>query len=274
MVIQRIDLATRVKRERIRLAISLAMESRWQEAVATNRLILEADRNDIDALNRLGKALSEIGHYTEAREAFAKALAISRNNPIAKKNLDRIASLRDEKAARTQHTRVAPQFFIEETGKTGISKLVELAGKNVLARISAGEPVELKSDAHRLTVRTAVGEYLGTVEPKMGLRLLGLMRGGNRYAGAVASIEGDEVKVFIRETSQHLSQRGKLSFPPKGLDDFRPYVWEGAYRVGQDDGDDVKSRDGFEWGEGEEDETARPIRRRAVAVGADDEEEY
>jgi len=273
MVIQKTDLATRLKRDRIRQAISLAMESRWEEAVATNRLILEADPNDLDALNRLGKALSEIGHYAEAREAFTKVLAISRNNPIAKKNLDRIASLRDHKAAKAQHTRVAPQFFIEETGKTGISALGDLAGKDALARISAGEPVELKSDAHRLTVRTSDGQYLGTVEPKMGLRLLSLMRGGNRYAGAVASIEGDEVKVFIRETSQHPSQRGKLSFPPKGLDDFRAYVWEGAYRFGQDDEDEVKSRDGFEWDD-EENEVVRPIRRRAVAVGAEDEDEY
>ena len=74
-------------------AITLANESRWDEAVFVNRLIVESSPYDIGAYNRLGKALSEMGRYSEARDSFQNALSISPYNSIAKKNLLRLANL-------------------------------------------------------------------------------------------------------------------------------------------------------------------------------------
>ena len=51
-------------------AITLANETRWNEAVFVNRLIVESFPYDIAAYNRLGKALSEMGRYSEARDSF------------------------------------------------------------------------------------------------------------------------------------------------------------------------------------------------------------
>ncbi len=275
MEVQRTDEQTRLRRERAKQAINAAMESRWADAVAANRLVLESDPNDVEAWNRLGKAESELGHYDRAREAFAKALAISPNNTIAKKNLERLGLLRAGARGRAQHARVPPQFFIEETGKTGIISLVETAPKEALARVSAGEPVRLEPADHRLVVKNADGEVLGTVEPKVGLRLLGFMRGGNKYAAAVISIDANGVKVFVRETHQHVSQRGRLSFAPRGLEGFRPYVWKGAYHVGQDEDEDAPQGRAEEWDEtGDEEPHDRRGPRRPVHAGADDEDDY
>ena len=61
------------------------------------------------------------------------------------------------------------------------------------------------------------------------------MNGGNRYEGAVSSVGEDRLCVFIKETYQHPSQKGRLSFPPSrdaalsgAGDAFKPYVWGGV----------------------------------------------
>ena len=49
----------RMKRQRSEKAIQLAMQNRWQEAADINRQILETFPEDVDTLNRLGKAQME-----------------------------------------------------------------------------------------------------------------------------------------------------------------------------------------------------------------------
>jgi len=46
----------RLRRKASQEAISLAMQSLWQEAVAVNESIIELFPTDIDAYNRLGRA--------------------------------------------------------------------------------------------------------------------------------------------------------------------------------------------------------------------------
>lgn len=275
MEVQKTDEATRLRRERTKQAINAAMESRWEDAVAANKLIIESDASDAEALNRLGKAASELGRYDEARDAFTKALAVSPHNAIAKKNLERLNLLGKNAKGRAQHTRVPPQFFIEETGKTGVVAVVNQASKEVLARISAGEPVNLEAKDHRLVVTTTDGDYLGIVDPKVGLRLLSFVRGGNKYAAAVSSIDISGVKLFVRETYQHVSQRGRLAFLPKGLEDLRPYVWEGSRLDRDEEAGRVAAVSG-DWEDDELEETPRLNMgfRRAVPAGAEDEDEY
>lgn len=226
------------KKDRAKLAVGLAMESRWEEAVTTNRDILMDRPDDVEAWNRLGKGLSEVGKYSEARDAFKKVLALSPSNIIAKKNLERIGRLGEDNPQAAARQGVPPHFFIEETGKTGVSSLVDMGPRQTLARMTAGETVRLEPQEHKLLVRNTLGEYVGTVDPKLGLRLLRMIRGGNRYEAAIAGLNEKGVRVIIREAYQHPSQVGRLSFPPKGHDDFRPTVWEGALKYGLDDDED------------------------------------
>src|SRR5579883_2559373 len=70
-------------------AIKQAQEGQWEEAVITNKNILQLFPNEPEAFNRLGKAYSELGQYAEAREAYSQTLVYSPKNTIARKNLDR-----------------------------------------------------------------------------------------------------------------------------------------------------------------------------------------
>lgn len=251
---------TKVRRQRTEQAIGLAMQSRWEEAVQTNREIIEMFPTDVDAFNRLGKALTELGRYTEARDSYQKALEIDPNNAIAKKNLSRLMNLTDVQAVPVAvQERVNPRLFIEEMGKTGLTMLMNPAAKNVLAKMSAGDTVFLRINGKTLIAENTRGEYLGVVEPKLSLRLINLMSGGNKYSAAITSLADNQVRIIIRETYQHPSQIGKVSFPSKGADGFRPYIKESVikYELEEEDEEGMEEEEESEYG-GEWEEEAEP----------------
>jgi Flp pilus assembly protein TadD len=83
----------RQKRAKSEQAITLAMKNRWDEAAQVNREILDLFPNEVDAYNRLGKALTELGRYGEARDAYSRAVKLDPLNGIASKNLLRLGKL-------------------------------------------------------------------------------------------------------------------------------------------------------------------------------------
>jgi tetratricopeptide (TPR) repeat protein len=214
----------RLRRQRSKQAISLAMQGRWREAVAANEEIIASFPGDVDAYNRLGRAHIELGDYALAKEAYAKTMELDPYNIIAQKNLQRLAYLGEGAGEEDDSDRVEPQHFIEETGKTGVVALHRLAPLAVLAKMVAGDKVYLKVDGAGLNVENGRGEYVGQVEPKHGQRLIKLMGGGNRYSAAIVSISEERVTVIIREIYQDPSQSGQLSFPPRGTESLRPYL--------------------------------------------------
>jgi hypothetical protein len=118
---------------------------------------------------------------------------------------------------------VEPHHFIEEIGKAGVVTLYELAPKETRARMVAGDKVYLKVEGSYLNVENSRSVYMGRVEPKYAQRLIRLMLGGNKYTASVVKSTMDTMTVIIRETYQDPSQAGKLSFPPKGMEEVRPY---------------------------------------------------
>lgn len=240
---------TRAKRLRTEQAVQFAMQSRWDDAITANRAIIAVFPDEPEAYNRLGKALSETGKIKEAREAYHQALAIEPTNVIARKNLDRLASAR-AKAEPDRAQQVDTSLFIEEVGKSGVTVLKPVQTK-LLATLSAGDEVALKTVGSRLTIETIAGDYVADVEPKLALRLTRLIAGGNKYAAAVAGLNVDSVRVIIKETFQHLNQVGRLSFPAgKAGDVVRPYTKESLVRSDLDE-DEEFAEETEEWEETE-----------------------
>ena len=73
----------RMRRLRSEKAIQLAMQNKWQEAADLNRQILSQFPDDVDTLNRLGKALMELGQYADARDQYQRATKLDPSNGIA-----------------------------------------------------------------------------------------------------------------------------------------------------------------------------------------------
>ena len=221
----------RQKWRRSKEAITLAMQGRWREAVAANERLLENFPNDIDAYNRLGKAYTELGDYSQAKKAYHRAIELNPYNAIARKNLDRLSHLEETLAGSEGNPqKVEPQHFLEEIGKAGVVNLHHLGSPKVMLKMVAGDRVHLKVVGSNLIAENSRGEYLGQVEPKQGQRLIKLMNGGNEYTAAVISSTEDVVTIIIREVYQDPSQAGKLSFPAKKLEELRPYISDRIFR--------------------------------------------
>ncbi len=211
------------KQQRSKEAIDMAMQARWQEAVEINKEILAAFPDDVDTNNRLGRAYMELGQYQLAREAYQKAASLDPYNAIANRNLRRLNDLKGAGKIEIETDKVEPDHFIEELGKAGVVTLEQLAPKEKRASTVAGDRAVLKVSGSQLVVENTRGEYLGRVEPKHAPRLIRLMLGGNKYSAIVVKSTAEGMTVMVRETYQDPSQAGKLSFPPKGMEEFRAY---------------------------------------------------
>ncbi|MBI2859907.1 MAG: tetratricopeptide repeat protein [Chloroflexi bacterium] len=210
-----------------KLAIDLAMRGQWREAVKVNQEIIDSFPGDVDAYNRLGRACMELGEYARAREAYGRTIDLDPYNTIARKNLQRLAHLKETSGAGDgERHRVEPQHFIEEIGKAGVVNLYELAPQEVLAKMVAGDAVDLKVEGTNLVAMNLSGEYLGMVELRHAQRLTRLLEGGNRYSAAVVSSADNSLSIIIREVYQHPDMAGRLSFPPKGPEEVRFYTGE------------------------------------------------
>ena len=242
----------RLKRQWTDHAVKLAQEGKWEEAVTTNKNILNLFPQEGEALNRLGKAYSELGHYAEARQAYAQTLKYNPKNTIAKKNLARLEMLQEE----TPHAysgviaeRIDPGLFIEETGKTGMTQLVILEPNTIqakLAKVGVGDRVQLHQEGRRLLVRSSAGDVLGQIEPRLANRLINFMESGNRYAAAIRALESGTVLLIIREEYQHPSMFGKVSFPSQGGGEtFRPYIKDSVLHYEREDEDELGNDDEY-----------------------------
>lgn len=225
----------RLRQQRSKEAIDLAMQGRWREAVEVNQRIIEDFPRDVEAYNRLGRACMELGDYSQAREAYSRTVELDSFNAIANKNLQRLSYLKEAEASTEGDTdTVEPRHFIQEIGKSGVVNLYGEVPKEVLARTVAGDKVYFRIEGTNLIAENSRGEYLGQVELKHAQRLIKLMEGGNRYTAAVVSITGDIITIIIREVYQDPSQVGRLSFPPKGLGEVRPYVSDRILKVDEE----------------------------------------
>jgi len=235
----------RLRQQRSKQAIALAMQGRWREAVATNKGIIDNFPKDVDAYNRLGRAYIELGDYLQAREAYSRAVELDPFNAIAKKNLQRLSYLKEPVSSEGEPGKVEPHHFIEEIGKAGVVNLYQLAPKEILARMVAGDKVYLKVDGPNLIVENSRGEYLGQVDPRHAMRLTKLIEGGNQYTAAVVSSTEETMTIIIREVYQAPSQAGRLSFPSKGLEEVRPYVNDRIFKLESEYEEEVEEESGY-----------------------------
>ena len=209
-------------------AISLALASRWQEALAVNDELLERFGQDEDTCNRRGKALLELGRLQDAEAAYTATLKQNPGNQIAARQLAKLSELRTAKGA------VAPvsasvdvAVFTDEPGKTAITRLIVAHDVEPTA-VAPGDPIEVEVGDEQVAVRTMRGVSLGGVEPRLSQRILHLSKRGNRYAGAVTHVDGSGVQVILREVYQAPELAGTNSFPVRKVREmpYRPYAKE------------------------------------------------
>src|SRR5438132_12006376 len=222
----------RQKRTKSDQAITLAMKNRWDEAAQLNREILDMFPNEVDAYNRLGKALTELGRYGDARDAYAQAARLDPLNGIAAKNLQRLGKLATEGSAAPSPSPVDPRLFIEESGKTTVTQLTDVRRTEATAKPSAGDQLQLERRGNQLGVTDLSGHDIGRIEPKLEQDLVKLLGLGNHYAVFVTAVNDQIVHVIIRETHRSAAMGHRPSFRPSAAAEsgVRAYTREGVLR--------------------------------------------
>lgn len=259
-------------------AVVAALEADWARAVDLNKKILDGSPDDIDARNRLGRALLEQGELDAAKAAFAEVLKAEPYNSIAIRGSQRLVQLAEHKAkAVTTTSKTQPRLFIEDMGKTGILRLINPAPAHILARYSAGAECELREQEGLLAVHARDGELLGFLEPKTGRRLIDLIRTGNRYVAAIVSNEQQNARVAIREVLQSAENASRISFPghhrPAETKE-RAYIKGNFFRFGSEDEEELEEQESEEAATGEEAlEEAESVEEPLVAGEDDDDAE-
>ena len=131
----------RLKRDLGSEAVNLALRGEWQRATEVNKAILELFPDDVEAMNRLVKALIELGSYLDARAVLNQVCEVAPYNKIAKKNSARLDQLAADPGLPKQakKTAGAPQIFIEESGKSGTTILRNTAGNKAVLRLAGSD---------------------------------------------------------------------------------------------------------------------------------------
>lgn len=182
-------------------AISAALEGNWNAALELNKQVLKNDPKDVDALNRLARAHSELGEITKAKKIAQRVVKIDPHNTIAAKALEKWKVLK--KGEKASPTKFSARVFLEEPGKTKIVSLLHLGDSNkVLANLDSGDEVMLKLGNHRISICTSNKKYIGRLPDDLSVSLLKLIKRGNEYQVFVKSSKPREIKVFIRETKR------------------------------------------------------------------------
>ncbi len=224
---------SRTRRQRIEQAVAHALDRDWDLAVEENQALLEEDPDDVEAANRLGKALTKLNDVAGAIEAYERARAIDPANPIARKNLARLSELKPASSKPARRSSKAKKSTAKrsrsrsDAGDLRVHTLIEESGKSAefalrrpnvqaLRRVTAGDAASVEPAEHGVVVKSMTGAALGTIDPRAGLRLKRMMEGGNQYAAVIRHVTDGEAIVHIRETLADPSLAGQASFiaPP------------------------------------------------------------
>ena len=231
-------------------AISLALSGEWEKAAVLNRVILDVCPKDVEAMNRLGKALMESGQYGEAKTVLVKVVEASPYNNIAKKNLVRLEQLEGAPAPARQGRKLSGTPSC--SSRKAASRARPSCKSRAPVRWWPALPPATRSLAvenNGLCVYARDDEYLGRVEPKLGRRVMRLLEAGNRYEAAVIGVKEQGTSIIMRETYRHPSLNNVCSFPAKSKEDHRRRLGENNIRYLEDSDLDDPEDDGLIDGE-------------------------
>lgn len=212
-------------------AIDAALRSDWEKAIKLNNELSEEYPEDVNVLNRLGHAFAELGQVNKASSVYKKILEIDQYNPIAKRNLERLTTLRGSDIKFKETTRAFdPDAFIEEPGKTKTIEVVDLAMPKVLIGLRTGDKVTLNSNKKDITVISEDNHRLGKLEADWGKEIAQALQLGSQFNAIVKAVkvgkdqDNSSLTVFLRETKRS----NKLAHPtfPIESNNFTPFVRE------------------------------------------------
>ncbi len=197
------------------LAINAAIKIRWQDAIAFNKKVIEADKHNVDGYLRLAYALLQSNKIADAKKQYKKALKLKPGNQTILDSLERIKILESRKTKLRPEKKLElnPTLFLETPGKTKSIVVVNPGQKNVLASLSIGQRINLIPKKRRIEVRAESKEYIGSLPDDISKRLTILIKAGSVFSALIKEASLSKVVVFVNEEKKGRKVMKYTSFP-------------------------------------------------------------
>lgn len=192
-------------------AIQTALTGDFKNAISLNKTLLEENPNDVDALNRLALAYMLTGKLPDAKRTYQKVLDMDPLNTIALRNLKRLKEKGVNSDGLTGISHINNNF-LEQTGKTKIVDLVNLAQPQILQSLRTGQDVTLSIKRLKIFVLVGEKQYIGVLPDDIGKRLIKFMRSGNQYQAYIKSANAHHAVVFLKEIKRVTRFKDQPSF--------------------------------------------------------------
>ena len=176
-------------------AIRAALQGDWETAVEINLEILSTNPNNIAALNRLGRAYTELGQKEAAKDAYNQVIKIDKYDTIATKNLKLLPHQKNNLSSMV----LAEEDFIELPGITKSTQLIKVASRDVLLSLVCKQKLTLVPRTRLVAVTTEDKSCIGCLPDDLSLKLKELMDSGYAYTACLKGASDNTVTIFIRE---------------------------------------------------------------------------
>jgi tetratricopeptide (TPR) repeat protein len=190
-------------------AIQATLSGDWENAIRINKMLLEQTPDNVEALNRMGLAYTVTGDMKGAKNSYEKVLEIDPLNSIALKNLKKLEN--DSNHNDSPTIIQVNNIFIEETGKTKVVDLVNLAQTEILMSLRTGQNVDMSIKRLKIFIHQGK-KYIGVLPDDIGNRLIKFIKGGNTYEAFVKSANHQNVSIFIKELKKSAKYKDQPSF--------------------------------------------------------------
>ena len=204
------------------MAIEAALNCQWEQALALNLQICEAEPQNTECLNRIAKAYFEMGDFDKSKKYYQEVVELDPYNTIAQKNLKRVTTIKKSgEGMLNTGTMIHPSMFIEEPGSTKSITLVKVAEPQKLLTLSSGQMINLMPKKNGIVAADQRNNYLGALPDDIAHHLLKLLEGGNQYQALIKNVKSNSMTILVRETFRSKKFKNQASF----LDESRPFSY-------------------------------------------------
>lgn len=176
-------------------AIRSALTGDWEAAVEFNLEILETSPQNIAALNRLGRAYTELNQKEAAKDAYEQVLKIDKYDTIATKNL----KLLPHQKSNMSSVILSEEDFIELPGITKSTILIKVASRDILLSLVCKQKLSLTPRTSLVAITTDDNVCIGCLPDDLSLKLKNLMDDGYEYSACLKGASDNTATIFIRE---------------------------------------------------------------------------
>lgn len=176
-------------------AIKSALSGDWEGAVEYNLEILSESPQNIPALNRLGRAYTELGQKEAAKDSYEQVLKIDKYDTIATKNLKLLPHQKNNMAS----VILSNEDFIELPGLTKSTLLIKVASRDILLSLVCKQRLSLSPRTRLVAIMTDENICIGCLPDDLSLKLNELIKDGYEYSACLKGASDNTATIFIRE---------------------------------------------------------------------------